>query len=307
MAYVGMAGVLYEWNDLNAAKEYALEGVRLSELGGFVAYQVFGYALLARVCAAQGDRNHALAHAEQAERLGRGGNYALVTALATELRIRLWLAQGDLAAVARWAQDRQLPLVEELDAAGEVEQMAVARSLMAQDRAGTALRLLAALLEAAQAEGRTAHVIKVRALQAIAFQAQGDDGRALSALEHALGLAEPERYVRTFVDEGEPMARLLRRALSEPVPRNYASRLLAAFAERPPAVSPAAQALVEPLTEREIEVLHLIAAGLSNRDIAAELVVAVSTVKSHINHIYGKLGVKNRTQAIARARTLELL
>jgi LuxR family maltose regulon positive regulatory protein len=307
MAYVGMAGVVYEWNDLDVAKEYALEGVRLSELGGFVAYQVFGYALLARICAAQGDRDSALEHTEQAERLGQGGNYALVTALATELRVRLWLAQGNLVAAARWAQERQLPSVDELDAAGEIEQMAVVRSLIVQDRADAALSLLAALLEAAQAAGRTAHVIKVRALQALAFQAQGDDGRALSALEHALRLAEPEHYVRTFVDEGEPMARLLRRALTECVTRDYAGRLLAAFAEGPQAVSPAAQALVEPLTEREMEVLRLIAAGLSNREIAHELVVAVSTVKSHINHIYGKLDVKNRIQAIARARTLELL
>jgi LuxR family maltose regulon positive regulatory protein len=113
--------------------------------------------------------------------------------------------------------------------------------------------------------------------------------------------------VRTFIEEGESMARLLRRALTEGTELEYASRLLAAFDESPQAASPAAQALVEPLTERELEVLRLIAGGLSNREIARELVVAVSTVKTHINHIYGKLDVKNRTQAVARARTLGLL
>jgi LuxR family maltose regulon positive regulatory protein len=307
MAYVGMAGVLYEWNDLDGAKQCALDGVRLSELGGFVAYQMFGHALLARICAAQGERDSALENIEQAERLGEGSGYALVKALTAELRVRLWLVQGDLLTATRWAQDRQLPSAGELDAAGEIEQMAVARTLIVQDRPDDALSLLASLLEAAQAAGRTAHVIKVRALQALAFQAQKDEGRALSALEHALCLAGPEGYVRTFIEEGESMARLLRRALTEGTELEYASRLLAAFDESPQAASPAAQALVEPLTERELEVLRLIAGGLSNREIARELVVAVSTVKTHINHIYGKLDVKNRTQAVARARTLGLL
>jgi LuxR family maltose regulon positive regulatory protein len=307
MAYVGMASVLYEWNDLDAAKQHALEGVRLSKLGGFIAYQVSGHDLLARVCEAQGDRDSALKNIEQADRLGQGSDYALVTALVTDLRVRLWLAQGNLMAAARWAQERQLQPADELDAASEIEETAVARTLVVQDRLDEALSLLASLLEAAQAAGRTADVIKVRALQALAFQAQGDEGRALSALEHALYLAEPEGYVRTFVDEGEPMARLLCRALAEGIASGYASRLLAAFGESPQATSPAVQGLVEPLTERELVVLRLVACGLSNREIARDLVVAVSTVKSHINHIYGKLGVKSRTQAVARARTLELL
>jgi len=303
MAYVGMASVLYEWNDLAAAKQHALEGVRLSRLGGFIAYQVFGHALLARVCEAQGDRDSALENIEQAERLGQGSGYALVTALATDLRVRLWLAQGNLLAAARWASGCPLQPADELDAAIEIEQAAVARMLIAQDRLDEALRLLASLLEAAQAAGRTAHVIKVRALQALAFQAQGEGGRALSTLEHVLSLAEPEGYVRTFVDEGEAMARLLRCALAGGTAPGYVSRLLAAFGENPPV----AQTLVEPLTERELEVLRLIAGGLSNREIAQQLVVAVSTVKSHINHLYGKLEVKNRTQAVARGRELELL
>jgi LuxR family maltose regulon positive regulatory protein len=130
---------------------------------------------------------------------------------------------------------------------------------------------------------------------------------ALSALERALSLAEPGGYMRTFVDEGEPMARLLRRALSKGVAPNYAARLLAAFGEEVESTSPMMASLVEPLTEREIEVLRLVAAGLSNPEISEELYIAVSTVKSHINHIYGKLAVENRVQAINRAHSLELL
>ena len=166
---------------------------------------------------------------------------------------------------------------------------------------------------------------RVLNLQALAYQAQGDEAQALVALRRALSLAGPEGYVRSFVDEGEPMARLLtqihaaqqkgRRALAtgfggtetHGIAPDYASRLLAAFGASPQATSPVALALIEPLTEREMEVLRLVAAGLSNREIARELVVAVSTVKSHINHLYGKLEVKNRTQAVARGRELELL
>ena len=113
--------------------------------------------------------------------------------------------------------------------------------------------------------------------------------------------------MRIFVDEGEAMACLLRRALTRGIAASYVSRLLTAYGESAPATSPVAQALVEPLTERELEVLRLIAAGLSNQEIAHELVIALSTVKSHVNHVYGKLGVKSRTQAVARARELDLV
>jgi LuxR family maltose regulon positive regulatory protein len=129
----------------------------------------------------------------------------------------------------------------------------------------------------------------------------------MPALERALSLAEPEGYVRTFVDEGEPMARLLRRALAQGLAPSYVASLLAALGEEAMPLPPGEQPLVEPLTQREIEVLHLIAAGLSNQEIAQELVIALSTVKSHINHMYGKLGVKSRTQAVARAQELGLL
>ncbi len=151
------------------------------------------------------------------------------------------------------------------------------------------------------------NLIKMLALQALALETQGNLDQALSALERALSLAEPEGYVRTFVDEGEPMARLLRRVLSRGIAPNYVARLLAAFGKEAKLTSPAMESLIEPLSERELQVLRLIVAGLSNSEIAQELVIAVSTVKSHVNHIYGKLGVKSRTQAVARAQALGLL
>jgi LuxR family maltose regulon positive regulatory protein len=131
--------------------------------------------------------------------------------------------------------------------------------------------------------------------------------KAFSVLEHALSLAEPERFIRTFVDEGEMMERLLKQALSQGIAPDYVTMLLAAMRETTAISQAKDQPLIDPLSERELEVLRLIAAGFSNQQIAQQLVIAVSTVKSHINHIYGKLSVKNRTQAVARAQALDLL
>jgi len=312
MAYVGRAGVLYERNELEDARRCAVEGIRLSELGGFVAYQVFGRALLARIYEAEGDRQRAENVLDEAERLRKGRDYTLVWALVSELRVRLWLAQGNVAAASQWAQERSLNPGDALDSGREIEQMAVARVLIAQDEPADALELLGWLLEAAEAAGRGASVINVLilealALQTLALEAQGHSDRAMSPLARALSLSEPEGYVRSFVDEGEPMARLLRQALSRGIRPSYVARLLAAFDEEVEPTAPGMESLVEPLTERELEVLRLIVAGLSNPEIADELFIAVSTVKSHVNHIYGKLAVENRVQAANRAQALGLV
>jgi LuxR family maltose regulon positive regulatory protein len=307
MAYVGLAGPLYEWNDLDEALHCVREGIRLSELGGFVAYQVFGRALLARIYEAQRDRHSARDVLREAERLGKGRHYALVWALVAEFRIRLWLAQGRIAEASQWARERRLSPGDALDSGREIEQMAVARVLIAQAQAGSALRLLSWLLEAAEAAGRMGSVIKIQVLRSLAFDAQDDRGAAGHALQKALYLAEPEGYLRTFLDEGERMAGLLRRALSQGIAPDYVARLLAALGEEAELTSPAIESLIEPLTERELEVLRLIVAGLSNPEIAEELFIAISTVKSHVNHIYGKLGVSNRVEAVTRTQALDLL
>jgi LuxR family maltose regulon positive regulatory protein len=150
-------------------------------------------------------------------------------------------------------------------------------------------------------------VVKIQVLRSLAFDAQDDRAAAGDALQDALSLAEPEGYVRTFLDEGEPMAGLLRRALSEGIAPDYSAGLLAAFGEEAELTRPSMESLVEPLTERELEVLRLIVAGLSNPKIAEQLFIAVSTVKSHVNHIYGKLGVSNRVEAVTMAQDLDLL
>jgi LuxR family maltose regulon positive regulatory protein len=317
MAYVGLAQVQYEWNDLDGALRSAREGIELTALGGFTSALLSGYARLVEVSLARGDMKSASQALEKAERLAQQHHYPHMAGVLAKLQIRFWIAQGNLAAASQWLREHRSSPGDEFDLSQEAEQLAVARVLLAQNHPARALASLSRLREQAEQAGRMRSLIQILTLKARAFQLQGDSERALSALERALSLAEPEGYVRTFVDEGQPMAGLLsqiltaqrkaRRAVSQGIAPNYISQLLAAFGTSAPPASPATQALVEPLTGRELDVLRLIAAGLSNQEIAQELVIALSTVKSHINHIYGKLDAKSRTQAAAKAQALDLL
>jgi LuxR family maltose regulon positive regulatory protein len=179
---------------------------------------------------------------------------------------------------------------------------------IAEGRLADAERLLARLRAAAEAGGRTGRLIEVLVVEAVASHTQGQFARALNVLCQALLLAEPEGWVRTFVDEGAPLAELLSRVDRHCAP-SYVARLRAAFGppSSPPSSTLSAHPLIEPLSERELEVLRLIAAGLSNQEIAHRLIISLNTVKTHVKNLYGKLGTGNRTQAIARARELGLL
>jgi LuxR family maltose regulon positive regulatory protein len=191
----------------------------------------------------------------------------------------------------------------------EREYLLLARVLLANKAPDRALGLLERLAARAQAEGRNESVVAARLLQALAFHSTGDPVRAVRALESALGLAEPGAYIRLFVDEGEPMRALLSNISGEH--RRYAEKLLAAFVSEPKTEGPTSShvrgSLIEPLSERELEILSLLAGGLTNREIAERLVLSVGTVKVHLKHIYGKLDAHSRTQAIVRARGLNLL
>jgi LuxR family maltose regulon positive regulatory protein len=309
LAHIGLAGLLYEWNDLDRAQRHAQEGIRLGERGQSVDVLQGGcsYLTLAQVYQARGEVDNALEMMRKAEQFAQSHNQAYVIALAAALRARLWLAQGNVTAASRWAQERGLSANDELSYARETESITLARVLLAQGQAGEALRLLARLVAAAQAAQRMGSTIKILALQALTFEAQSDVDRAVSALEQALCLAEPEGYIRTFVDEGQSMALLLQRSLSQGIVPSYASQLLLALGETSGPASPVAQPLVEPLSERELEVLRLVAAGLSNREIAEELYLSINTVKAHAKNIYSKLNVRGRMQAADRARELDLL
>jgi LuxR family maltose regulon positive regulatory protein len=204
----------------------------------------------------------------------------------------------------------------------EIEHIVLARILMAQERPDEATRLLQRLLETAEAAGRTARVIEILALQALVLQAQAEMERAMAVLQQSLALAEPGGFIRTFVDEGQPMAGLLREAINRGIAPGYAGKILAAFpnaddllaAQATPAgrtpsgsIHPPQFELVETLSERELEVLQLIADGLTNREIAAKLFISLHTVKVHAHNVYGKLDVHSRTQAVATARDLGIL
>jgi LuxR family maltose regulon positive regulatory protein len=170
-----------------------------------------------------------------------------------------------------------------------------------------ALDLANRLLASAEPDGRIGRVIEILALRALVYQAQGDLTRALEDLCRALTLAEPEGYLRLFVDEGEPMARLLRAAHTRGIRPGYIAKLLAAFSPGTSVSPPPQTDMIEPLTERELEVLRLIAEGLTYRQIAERLVVSVNTVRFHVKGVYGKLGVENRAAAMTQARTHGLL
>jgi LuxR family maltose regulon positive regulatory protein len=315
-SYIGLSRLHYEWDDLDSAMHNAEQGIEIIELGGLVEAIPAGRFILAQVHLARAEIEQAIRTMAKAEQAAQRCGNPYVLARVAAWRMRLRMTHRDRVPVTDW-QGQQLPDTDGgTNYLHELVHLARARELMAsaladrpsqRTRVREALDLLQRQLEAAKATGRVENTVTILVLQALAFQMVGDGDQALSALERALSLAEPGGYVRTFVDEGEPMARLLRRALTQGIAPGYVRKLLVAYEERTPAASPAAQALIEPLTEREFEVLRLVAAGLSNQEIARELVIAVSTVKSHINHIYGKLAVKSRTQAVARARELDLV
>jgi LuxR family transcriptional regulator, maltose regulon positive regulatory protein len=261
---------------------------------------------------------------EEAERVAPGPGVTSLTNPIPAQRARLALLQDRVADAARWVQDRGLGMDDQLSYAHEREYLVLVRVLLATDRAEAALELLGRLRAQAAAQQRTASLIEVQALRALALQAVGDQPGALATLAEALWLAEPEGWLRVLVDEGAPMAALLRKlalaatkgqaAAAARLPGQYLDRLLGAFElaglpvlppPRPGGAAPGG--LVLPLSGRELEVLQLLADGRPNREIAEELVVTVDTVKSHVTHILDKLGVANRTQAVTRAHELGLL
>jgi LuxR family maltose regulon positive regulatory protein len=300
--YYLMSQVLREWNDLEAALRHAREGIELCEQWGWSEGLAFGYRRLARALQAIGDIDGAHEAIQKARQAASDLSPWFGAHMAAH-QARLWMAQGNLTAASRWVRESGLSADDEPDHQYMVEYSILVRVLIAQGKLDEALGLLARLLEMAEVAGAILVVIEILALQAMALQAQGKDVQALTALERALSLAEPEGYVRIFIDEGAPMAALLRTVASRGIALDYVGKLLAALGETAPPVTP----LAEPLSERELEVLRLLAAGLSNREIAAELFLAVGTVKKHTSNIYSKLNVSKRTRAVARARELGLL
>ena len=319
--HVGMGEIHRERNDLEAATQHLLRSKEQGEHTGFPQNSYRWRVAMARILEAQGDLDGALELLDEAERLYVSDFHPNARPIAA-LEARLWVAQGRLGEALGWARERGLSAHDDLGYLREFEHITLARVLLARYRSDReersvleAMGLLERLLQAAEEGGRMGSMIEILVLQALAREAQGDIPAALVPLKRALTLAEPEGYVRIFADEGGPMARLLSEAAARGIIPDLTARLLAVVeaqehksedqARLPPA-SPA-QSIVEPLSQRELGVLQLIAQGLSNREIGERLFLAVITVKGHNRNIFRKLQVRRRTEAVARARELGLL
>jgi LuxR family maltose regulon positive regulatory protein len=324
MAHTGTAGcflaicgeALAEQNDLAEALQQVRNGVALAERGGDVVTLVWCFLCLLRVCFSCGDMAGAEATIAKIEKLNRELHVPpWVMPVLAAWQVRVWLAQKKLDEATQWMTSQGPDLTSLPTYVDAFAHIACARLLLAQGRVAEGTAVLDRLREAAEAWGQTTRMMEILLLHALALQSGGDSDGAMTPLAHALTLAETGGFARIFVDEGSPMARLLYEAVTRGIEGAYPRRLLATFpvVETPqheqsstPDPDPTAD-LIEPLSDRELEVMHCIAKGLTNQDIATRLCLSPHTVKAHTRSIYSKLDVHNRTQAVARARALGLL
>lgn len=309
--YVGMSGLHRERNDLHTATQHLLRSKELGEHTGLPQNRYRWCVAMARIREAQGDLNSALDLLHEAEHLYVGDFFPYVRPLAASIS-RLWVAQGNVGEALDWVRECGLSVSDEPSYLREFEHITLVRVLLARSTSDRtdhslleAMGLLKRLLHAAEAGKRTGSVIEILVLQALANLLQGDIPAALQPLKQALTLAEPEGYVRIFVDEGPPMAHLLEAVAKHEIAPNYVRHLLTAFSSAEDR-TPVKQGLIEPLSERELEVLRLLATGLNGPEIARELVVSLNTMRTHTKNIYSKLGVNDRWAAVRRAKELDV-
>jgi LuxR family transcriptional regulator, maltose regulon positive regulatory protein len=316
--HVGMSQIACERDDLPAAAEHLRRAEELGEHTWLPQNPYRWRVAMARVREAEGDLDGALDLLDEAQRVYMGDFSPNVRPIPA-LRARVLAAQGRVGEALAWARERGLSADDDLSYLREFEHITLARALLAQHRAQRsesavhdAARLLRRLLQAAEGGERRGSVVEVLVLRALTDHARGDGPGALAALERALTLAEPEGYVRVFAGEGPPMASLLRRVARQRATWDYVRRLLRACSragETIPAgqATPARQRLVEPLSERELDVLRLLGSDLDGPDIARELMVSLNTLRTHTKSVYAKLGVNSRRAAVRQAAELNLL
>jgi LuxR family maltose regulon positive regulatory protein len=302
-----MGKLSYEWNLLDDAEQNIRQCIELSRTWGDIGQQAYAYTILARLEQARGHLPKAREAIREAERLIC--EYPDSSYLSIQMKsvlARVWLAQGDLERPSQYIQQRGLKINDDIPFKREFDYDLLLRVLIARGEHEAAINLSNRFLQQAETTGRIRWLIHILILQALALQGKKETEQALLALERALTLAQPEGYVRSFLDEGEAMTRLLCLVQSRQVGSGYAAELLSKIGTTPAMTKPSMELLIEPLTERELEVLSLIKSGCSNQDIAEQLVISTATVKRHISNIYTKLGVESRTQALAIAKELKL-
>jgi len=317
--HVEIARLFHELNQLDRASQHLIDGIQLCKQLADGRAETIGYGLLVRVQLAQGNIAEAVNTVQKAKDANpspdtpfdlRGGEYP---------EVWLWLKENNFKNLDAWLKENRVK-VDEGSFFQRISFAMHARILIALGREHSngmyindALELLNRLLELIENNGWGKKVVEILALQALAYEVDGKTHQAISTLERALTMAEPNGFIRTFVDEGPPMARLLYEALSHEIAPDYVQRLLKAFPVEETEKTDTLQLhgpdseLIEPLSEREIEVLQFIAQGLSNREVGERLYLTLNTVKAHSRTIYSKLGVNNRTQAVAKARALGII
>jgi LuxR family maltose regulon positive regulatory protein len=310
--HVGMSELFLERFDLEEANQHLQKAQELGEYAGMPQFPYRWRVASARVRVAEGDREGALELIDEAERFYVSDFFPNVRPVAA-LKARLSIANSRLHDALGWARQAAVSVDDELSYLREFEHITLARLLLARakaDRTGTPVREALALLERlgqAAAEGaRAGSMIEILTLEALALQVRGDTTAALGPLGRALTVAEPEGYVRIFTEEGPPMASLLKEAARRGIAPSYVDELLAAGGGFTGPV-PKKQGLIEPLSERELDVLRLLRSDLSGPDIARELMVSLNTMRTHTKNIYTKLSVNNRRAAVRRAQALDLL
>jgi len=312
--------VLAEFNDLERAIQHARQGVKIAEGGQNLVFLSMSYLYLMRVLFSKKDLEGAKEVFDKVLRLERDMTIPIwLSSQMATWQVKFWLLQEDLEAVSNWADKRGILVCgdqhthESIDHLSMIDHIVYARVLFAQDRMEETIQLLRHLYKTAERSGRISRSIEIKMLQALAYQSTGQTEQAMESFEHVLNLAEPKGFIRIFVDEGQPMASLLYEALKREITPEYVQRLLAAFPVTEPegVTSTKSQVdqsgLIEPLSEREIEVLQFIAKGLTNQEISNKLFLSMHTIKTHTRNIYSKLGAHHRAEAVAKARAFGIL
>lgn len=330
-AYLLAGRILYERNELLAAEQSMRKGIGPNKRIAAEVEGGFTYLLLARILLARGDQAAALKEIQKAHVYSQQVS-AFTKSLNKAWEALLYLQQGNLAAAIQWAQESELHFDDEVNLRTYVKHIILARVLIAQGRSEFKLKgddrrlqeatlLLDHLLTLVESTGNLKYVIETGTLQALALNARGNFEGAVNALERALKLGEPEGFVRTFVDEGAHIARLLKEAAARGILPTYVSMLAGVLEKEKQMMAEAAQGngnlplpsalasqlLPEPLTERELEILPFLRSSLSLTEIADRLTISVNTARTHIKHIYDKFDVHSRSAAIDRAEKLGLL